>query len=173
MEHLDRESMESLGYFFLTIGMVPKSWASNRPRSPDVNSDEYRGPIVVWWADDEPAVNVRKYCDSRWSRTDPTGWYLRENVHETSWSDENNHRVEIVEDDNDRLVDFTVSIDIRTPFSDFVDQLVGMATATDCVLFDYEVETTNDPSREWVLKKLQEHEMNHVVFDSSGKLAPN
>lgn len=73
---------------------------------------------MVWWANDEPAIDVRTYCDSRWSRTDPTGWYLRDDVHETSSSDENTHRLEVVEDDYGRLVDFTVSIDIRTPYSD-------------------------------------------------------
>lgn len=173
MEHLDRETMESLGYFFLTIGMVPSSWASRRPRCSDVDSDQYRGPIVVWWTDDQPAIDVSTFCDARWSREVPTGWYLRDDVHETSWSDENNHRVEIVEDDLGHIVDFTVLIDIQMPYSDFVDQLIDMAMAADCVLFDYEQVTTNDPSRVWILKKVQEHEMSHVVFDSSGKLAPN
>jgi len=98
MEQLDRETMESLGYFFLTIGFVPKSWADSQPNVFKVEPEDFRGPKVIWWRHFEPRVDVRTFCDARWSRTDPTGWYLCDDVHETSWSDENNHRVEIVED---------------------------------------------------------------------------
>jgi len=46
-----------------------------------------------------------------------------------------------------------------------------MATAADCVFFDFEKQTVVDPSRKWVITALQQHEMTHVVFDSTGKLA--
>jgi len=173
MENLDRETMELLGYFFLTIGMVPRIWADNQAETIRVDPQDFRGPFAIWWQHSEPATDVRNFCDNRWGRTDPTGWYLRDDVEETSWSDDNNHRVEIVEDESRDIVDFTVSIDIRTPYSDFVDQIVVLAAAVDCVFFDYEKQTVVEPSREWIIDALQQHEMTHVVFDSTGKLAPN
>lgn len=68
MEHLDRETMESLGYFFLTIGMVPKSWTDHQSGAIKVEPEDYRGPIVVWWHNYQPLVDMRSFCDARWSR---------------------------------------------------------------------------------------------------------
>ena len=101
MEHLDREAMEFLGYFFLPIGLVPKSWADSQLDVTKVEPEDSRGPIAVWWRYHECNLDVRGYCDKKWARTDPTGWYLCDDVEESSWSDENNHRVEIVEDEDD------------------------------------------------------------------------
>ncbi len=165
--------MESLGYFFLAIGMVPKSWVDSQPEAVKVDPEDYRSPSVIWWQHADCPFDVREFCDKRWRCTDPTGWYLQDSVDESSWSDDNNHRIEIVEDESGRIIDFAVLIDIRTPSSDFVDQIVELAAAANCVFFDYETRTVVEPSRRWVVDALQQHEMTHVAFDATGKVALN
>lgn len=173
MRELEQESMEAEGYFFLNLAMVPRSWSARFYSSCPIDPTDYRGPDAIWWRGHEPAVDIRSYCDSKWSRTDPTGWYLCDDVDQVSWSDSENHRVEVTFDRDGELMEFNVLIDIRTAFSDFLDQLIAMAEKTECQFFDYEEEKIVGPSRQWVLDKISKHEMTHVVFDSSGKLAPN
>jgi len=165
--------MESLGYFFLDLAFVPRSWVDQQTKPIKLEPDDYRSPSAIWWRHHECALDVREFCDKVWVRCDPTGYYLREDLIETSWSDDNNHRVEIIKDDLGHLVELTVSIDIRTQYSEFVDAIIEMAGQADCVFFNYGDEAVVEPSRDIVIKAIQQHEMTHAVFDSSGKWAPN
>lgn len=170
---MDREAMELEGYFFLELAMIPSSWAGDGERARSIEPEQYRGPDVVWWRHDAPAIEVCLYCDQKWDRGDPRGWYLRDDIEQISWVDQENHRIEIVLDANARLTDFAIAIDIRTAFSDFVNELIELARVTRCVFFDYENSEIIEPTRQRVLQLIQRHEMNHVVFDPSGKLALN
>ena len=165
--------METAGYFSIEIAMVPVSWIAQADRGYSFEPNEYRGPDAIWWRGHEPAVEICSYCDSKWIRTDPTAWYFRDDVEQVTWSDSENHRIEVTLDAYGGLMEFNISIDIRTAVSEFLDQLIAMAEETECQFFDFEEQEIVAPSRRWVLDKISKNEMNHVVFDSSGKLAPN
>ena len=173
MRDLDRETMELLGDFFLYIAVVPRSWVDQQPKPIVLQPGDCRGPDTRWWTHHECAIAVREFCDMRWVRVDPTGYYLRDDVLETSWSDASNHRVEIVEDDSGNMMEFTISIDIRTEYSDFLDDVIKMADSAKCDFFDFEYERFFSPSREIIIEAVQQHMMANVVFDAFGKIRPN
>lgn len=173
MRHLDRETMELLGDFSLHIAVVPRSWVEQQPKPIVLEPGDSRGPDTVWWTHHECAIEIREFCDMRWVRVDPTGYYLRDDLQETSWSDVNNHRVEIVEDDTGNMMEFTISIDIRTAYSDFLDEVIKLAESAKCDFFVFEYERFFSPSREIIIEAIQQHMMTNVVFDASGKIKPN
>jgi hypothetical protein len=173
MDDLDHETMEAVGYFFLDLAVVPRKWVDQQQEPIKLNPDDYRSPSAVWWREHECELDVRGFCNQRWTRVAPTGYYLREDLTELSWSDDQNHRVEIIENELGSIVEFTVAIDIRTAYSEFIDSIIEMSKRAQAVFFDYEKETVFEPSRDYIIKAIQQHHMNHVVFDSTGKLKLN
>ena len=173
MDHLDQETMEAAGYFFLDLGVVPRAWVAEQQRPIKLEPEDYRSPNTIWWQNNECPLDVRGFCDQRWARSDPSGYYLREDLTETAWSDENSHMVEIIENESKRIVEFTASIDIRTAYSEFIDSVIEMSKRAQAVFFDYEKETVFEPSRDYIVTAIQQHHLSHAVFDSTGKLKLN
>ena len=173
MHHLDLVTMEMLGDFFLDIAVVPRSWVEQQAKPIVLQPGDCRGPDPVWSAHFERAIEILRFCDMRWVRVDPVGHYLCGEFFGTSWSDVSNHRVELIEDDSGNIMELLILIDIRTEYSDFLDEVIKMADLAKCDFFDFEHEQFFSPSREIIIEGVQQHMMGNVVFDASGNIRPN
>ena len=170
MDELDYETMDELGYFYLTLALVPRTWYDRQDQPISLESDDYRSPTPVWWRHDKCKIDYRQYCDERWERADPSGTYLSDELNEFFWADTNDHRVESIEDDEGHLIELAVLIDVRNPWSDFLDEAISFARTSASVFFEYGELEFIDPRRDTVSKAINEFEMTHAKFDSSGRL---
>ena len=170
MEHIDADTMEAAGFYFLELALVPQAWFEAQPRPVTVGQDDYYVPPMTWWRHQLAAISIHDFCDLRFHRTGVTEYYSMDGFYETAWTDNNNHRVEIIRNESDQILCLKVLIDVRTSYSEFLDIAITMAIEAQCLFYEYGDEIFFELSRAPVINAIGTHEMTHATVDASGRL---
>ncbi len=153
-EPLDYEMMEAAGFFQPEFALVPRSWAERHWSTWDRTPEDFRGPNCVRWYNESSAISVSAYCDFFWQRTGPTEQYLDNNIHQTAWAAQNEHKLEVVQNRRGEITDLYFRVDLRTDWTKFISPAVSLTRAAKCLLLDYEKIELVEPLERSVARRL-------------------
>jgi len=159
--------------FILELGNVPTLWYEAQPKPVAVTQDDYYAPPMAWWVGQEPASNVEAFCDSHFSPDAPVGYYMMDGLIQRGWTDEHGHHFDLIENENGEVLELTAKIDVKKPYSDFVDNLVRFVIDAHCLLYNFEAEKFLDPRREPITRAISLHPFANAFVDPSGVVKPN
>ena len=124
--------LEEAGAFYFAFSLVPQQWYDLHP----AHIQTTRGiphNVIEAWRYHVPPASILKYCDECFIRSDSSPYDY--GFIETVWSDEDYHRVELWETEFDMVAHFDVKIDVRYPYSDFLDKVIKLAIHANCLFY--------------------------------------
>lgn len=140
--------LELSGAYLFIVEFAPRAWFDAQRQPVELIGSEDRGAGRSWWQYHEPAISVSAYLDGWLTRAD--NWPYEHEFTQTSWSDENFHRVELWESNDGGVAYLEASVDARYEYADFLSQLVCFASTADCMLYIESERTFLEPSSEAV-----------------------
>lgn len=168
MERRDAATMEQEGLFFLSLALVPQAWYESQRKPVTVEYEDYRNLPTIWWRFQTVPISVTEYCDAALTRGDPLGYYLSDDFYETAWTDQNNHGIELTQNETEDVLELNVQIDVREPFSEFLDFAIRFTLDARCLFYEYAGGVFFEPDRRRIIQEISRHELTHATFNSSG-----